>query len=187
MSHLKCLEEAKNKNLDHILIVEDDIKFLDPNLFTSKINFFLENHENWDVLLIGGNIIPPYISVDESCVKVINCQTTTGYLIKNHYFDKLIENYKEGIQNLIKCPEEHKNYAIDKYWFKLQEIDNWYLIIPLTVTQREDYSDIEKRPINYSNVMLDLDKIWLKKQNNNHNFFNIKNKIKPSAKLNINL
>ena len=55
-------------------------------------------------------------------------------------------------------PEKHVLYAIDKYWFRLQERDNWYLIIPLTVTQREDYSDIEKRMTNYSRAMLDLDK-----------------------------
>ena len=58
----------------------------------------------------------------------------------------------------MKNPENHKFFAIDKYWFKLQEIDNWYLITPLTVTQREDYSDIEKKPANYTPVMLDLDK-----------------------------
>jgi hypothetical protein len=32
------------------------------------------------------------------------------------------------------------------------------LITPLTVTQREDYSDIEKRSTNYSHLMLDLNK-----------------------------
>ena len=58
----------------------------------------------------------------------------------------------------MKNPTNHALYAIDKYWFKLQELDKWYLIIPLSVTQREDYSDIEKRPTNYSRVMLDLDK-----------------------------
>jgi hypothetical protein len=55
-------------------------------------------------------------------------------------------------------PDKHVLYAIDKYWFNLQSIDKWFLIIPLTVTQREDYSDIEKRPTNYSRAMLDLDK-----------------------------
>ena len=68
----------------------------------------------------------------------------------------------------MKEPHNHTLYAIDKYWFRLQEIDKWYLIIPLTVTQREDYSDIEKRPTNYSRVMLDLDKVaffkWQKEQ-----------------------
>jgi hypothetical protein len=49
-------------------------------------------------------------------------------------------------------------YAIDKFWFLLQAIDKWYLIIPPTVVQREDYSDIEKKRINYQKIMTDLDK-----------------------------
>jgi DNA-binding MltR family transcriptional regulator len=57
-------------------------------------------------------------------------------------------------------PESPVLYAIDKYWFNLQKIHNWFLIIPLTVTQREDYSDIEKRATNYTHVMTDLDKEW---------------------------
>ena len=55
----------------------------------------------------------------------------------------------------------HYYFAIDKYWFCLQQFDNWYLIIPLTIVQRENYSDIEKRVTNYKNVMTDLDKKWL--------------------------
>jgi hypothetical protein len=55
-------------------------------------------------------------------------------------------------------PDNHRLYAIDKYWFNLQAIHNWYLITPLTVTQREDYSDIEKKATNYTPAMLDLDK-----------------------------
>ena len=65
----------------------------------------------------------------------------------------------------MKDPKNHVTYAIDKYWFNLQSIHKWYLIVPLTVTQREDYSDIEKRPTNYTPVMLDLDKVaFLKRQ-----------------------
>ena len=30
MSHLKILTEALNNNLDHVLIIEDDITFLNP-------------------------------------------------------------------------------------------------------------------------------------------------------------
>jgi len=158
MSHLKCLETAKNKKWDHVLIVEDDILFLDPSLFVSKLNDFLSNHKNFDVLLFAGNNMPPYVKIDNSCVKVTKCQTTTGYLVKSHYYDTLINNYKEGIKKLINEPLKHTIYAIDKYWFRLQEKDNWYLIIPLSVTQREDYSDIEKKRTNYTPVMTDLDK-----------------------------
>ena len=159
ISHLKIIEIAKKNNWDHVLIVEDDILFTKPTMFIEQFNKFLKKHNDYDIVLIAGNNLPPYKTIDDTCVKVTQCQTTTGYLVKNHYFDTLIKNYKEGLLNLIKDPIKHRLFAIDKYWFNLQKKDKWYLITPLTVTQREDYSDIEKRPTNYTNVMLDLNKV----------------------------
>jgi glycosyl transferase family 25 len=175
LSHLKCLEIAKQQNWPHLLVLEDDIKFLNPGLFKNQLNTFLKNHTNWDVVIIGGNNVPPYQKIDDTCVKVSSCQTTTGYLVNGHYFDKLIDNFKTGIKMLIENPQMHILYAIDKYWFRLQQRDNWFLIIPLTVTQREDYSDIERRPTNYIHVMTDLDKEWFFNQQTIQN--NASNKI----------
>ena len=158
MSHLKLLETAKENNWPHILIVEDDIKFLEPEVFKTQFNLFLSNHKMWDVVLLAGNNIPPYKNIDNTCIKVNSCQTTTGYLVNRHYFDILINNFRKGIKKLLEFPQHHAIYAIDKYWFNLQRIHNWFLIIPLTVVQREDYSDIEKRPTNYAPAMTDLNK-----------------------------
>jgi len=167
MSHLKCLETALKNDWEHVLIVEDDILFLKPNKFVAQFNKFLDIHKtNFDVLLIGGNNIPPYLCVDDTCIKVTKCQTTTGYLVQRHYYKQLIANIREGISKLMREPEKHILYAIDKYWFQLQAVDKWFLITPLTVTQREDYSDIEQRRTNYTKVMTDLDKV---------DFFNIVN------------
>ena len=47
--------------------------------------------------------------------------------------------------------------------------DNWYLIVPLTVSQRDGYSDIEKKQINYSQLMLDIDKLHLINNNKHQN------------------
>lgn len=121
MSHLKCLEMAKASGWDHILIVEDDILFLDPSLFVKQLQTFLSTHKVWDVLLIGGNVVPPYQSIDSSCIKVKKCQTTTGYLVRSHYYDILMENIRAGMNKLLKDQENHFLYAIDKYWFQLQE------------------------------------------------------------------
>jgi hypothetical protein len=161
LSHLKLLEKAIYENYSHILIVEDDIEFLEPEIFKNNFNKFLELHNNWDVILISGNNIPPYISIDDTCIKVSKCQTTTGYLVNGHYLVKLRNNIKEGLNKLIMQPLKHRYFAIDKYWFNLQETDNWYLIIPPTVVQRESYSDIEKKYTNYKSMMLDLNKLWL--------------------------
>ena len=157
MSHLRLLEKAILENYSHILILEDDIQFLEPETFKINFNKFLKLHENnWDVIIFSGNNVPPYIPIDETCVRVTRCQTTTGYLVNGHYLQKLRNNIKEGLEKLIKNPQMHYYFAIDKYWFYLQQLDNWYLIIPMTVVQREDYSDIEKKNVNYIEQMKDL-------------------------------
>jgi hypothetical protein len=152
-------------NWNHVLIVEDDIQFLDPTLFIENLNHFLSSDIIWDVLLIAGNNVPPHTKCGDFCVKVSKCQTTTGYLVLNHYYDTFIENIKEGINLLIKNPNDHFFYAIDKYWLSLQEKHNWYLITPLSVIQREGYSDIENKNTNYSSLLLDLDKSHLFNKN----------------------
>ena len=165
MSHLKCLLNAKKQNWEHVLIVEDDIAFLNPQLFITNFNKFLNNCKEWDVVLITGNNVPPYQIIDDNYVRITNCQCATGYFVKNTYFDKLIENFQTGIHQFIKDTTKHKLYAIDMYWKRLQVIDKWFLITPLTVVQREGYSDIEKRHTNYIKLMLDLNKPYLFREN----------------------
>jgi GR25 family glycosyltransferase involved in LPS biosynthesis len=161
MSHLKCLEMAKHNKWSNVMILEDDILFLKPSVFSEQLNKFHSCHTTWDVLLLAGNVVPPYDRIDETCIKVSRCQTTTGYVVKQHYYDRLINNIKESILKLMLNPEKQLQYAIDKHWFSLQKSDLWYLLIPLTVTQAPGYSDIEKKQVNYTPLMLDLDKKWL--------------------------
>jgi glycosyl transferase family 25 len=158
MSHLSCIKLAKARNWDHVLVCEDDILFTNVPLFLTKLKKFLATVPNWDVVLLAGNNIPPFKVVNDACIRINNCQTTTAYIVKKHYYDILIDNYKEGINLLMRNPTEKINYAIDRHWFELQRRDRWFLITPLTVVQREDYSDIEQRVTNYSHLMLDIDK-----------------------------
>lgn len=162
MSHLKCLEIAKTNNYEYVFICEDDIDFTNPSLLISNVNSFLNLNINWDVLIIGGNNMLPYVPVNDYCIQVMNCQTTTGYIVNKKYYDKLIQNYKEGIQLLIKNPE-NPNYRIDKYWLHLQNNDKWYMIIPPSVAQIQDYSDIEKKITNYRAYMLNYNKVVIPK------------------------
>lgn len=158
LSHIKCLELAKERGYNHLLICEDDTLFLKPSIFQNQLNLFLQKGHPWDVVLFAGNNVPPYKRLDETCVEVSRCQTTTCYLVQGAYFDTLLDNFREGLLNLLREPARHVDYAIDKYWLKLQAKDHWCLITPLTVVQREDYSDIEQRPTNYMRMMVDLDK-----------------------------
>ena len=165
MSHLKVVEMAKEQGWKHVLICEDDIQFLNVPLFRTQVNKFLANNDenNWDVLLLAGNNMLPYTPVDDCCIQVHNCITTTGYLVQQKYYDTLIDNYKKGIANFMKEPEAASVYSIDKYWLPLQMRDKWFLIVPLTVIQRENYSDIEGKVTNFRSYMLDYNKVIKRK------------------------
>lgn len=170
LSHIKCIELAKERNYSHVVICEDDTKFTNVELFKKQLNTFLTKKHNWDVVIFAGNNVPPYEQIDDTCISVTRCQTTTCYMVNGHYYDALLDNYKEGLEKLMRYPEQHISYAIDKYWFSLQLKDNWFLITPLTVIQREDYSDIEQRVTNYGYLMTDLDKkelLWRQQEQYN--------------------
>lgn len=161
MSHIKCIELAKERKYDQVFICEDDITFLNVDLFKENIEKFYDNDDIlWDVLIIGGNNVPPFQQVEPYCARVFSCQTTTGYIVKRTYYDTLLKNFKESVRNLIKAPENKREFALDIYWKRLQMQDFWYMITPPTVTQYENYSDIEDQVTNYDHLMLDMEKKW---------------------------
>jgi len=158
-SHLKCVELAIQREYDCVLICEDDLTFLDAHAFVANANAVLNSRMEWDVLLIAGNNMLPYKSVNDHCIQVYNCLTTTGYLVRKHYLSTLYANFKEGIAKKLKETEQPSKYAIDKHWLKLQRDDAWFLLIPPTIVQQAGYSDIERRETNFEGFMLNYNKV----------------------------
>ena len=155
-SHLSCLKTALRNNWSHVMICEDDITFLNPELFIDSLNNILANYDNWDVILLGGNNLQPFRQLDSSCIHVGRCLTTTGYIVNNHYFSTIINNINTGLTMLQQYPTLKYLYAIDTHWLSLQRKHKWYLVYPLTVVQLDGYSDIEKKDVNYTSLMESL-------------------------------
>ena len=162
LSHIAALEYAKDEQWEQVFICEDDITFLNPALLRENIEKFAARGLSWDVLIIGGNNTPPFTIIEQNeCCRVFNCQTTTGYIVHKHYYDALIQNFKESVRNFMREPTNHREYALDIYWKRLQQRDSWFMILPLTVIQYNNYSDIEQRVTDYRGLMLDMEKKWL--------------------------
>ena len=175
-SHYELLKMAKEQNLPYIIILEDDITFKNPELFNSVLDKVLTNHpiqeSAWDVLLLGGNMPNTNnYEIDDLCIRTTQCLTTTGYIVKSHYYDTLLTNIKNGIKYLEKFNERLNMFAIDTYWQPLQKKDNWYVLYPLhtiiennvnnddntddtkrigLVTQYANYSDVVNKHTDYS-------------------------------------
>jgi len=156
MSHLESLKLARDRGLPYITIFEDDILFQDAKETLSKLDRIINSSIPWDVIIIGGNNKLPYERINDDCIKVSNCQTTTAYIVKENYYDTLINHWEEGLQKFIET-NDPPNYALDQYWKILQKKDNFLLITPIKVVQRESYSDIEGKNVNYVDTMKNID------------------------------
>ena len=163
LSHIKCLELAKSRQWKQVFICEDDITFLNPSLFMQSLQAFEQStyRQNVDVLIVCGNNCPPYVKCSEFCIQVRNTQAATGYIVMNHYYDTLIQNFRDGVSLLMKDSENKQQYALDMYWKRLQSKDKWYMLTPVSTTQYANHSDIEYGYRDYTHLMTDVDKPWI--------------------------
>ena len=148
MSHIRSLEYAIENKLNNIIIFEDDFKFTrNKNLVSGEIMLFMNTVEDWDVLLLASNEEKreQYNNIVD---KVTNAQTTSAYLVNKNYYQKLLNHFKIGYNFLEKTDISNK-YAIDQYWKLLQETDNWFILRHKAGVQRESYSDIDGKVVDY--------------------------------------
>jgi GR25 family glycosyltransferase involved in LPS biosynthesis len=173
-SHLACLERAVREGWDHVLIVEDDIQFLRPAVFVSRLERLLAatvpaaGERGWDVILFAGNNMWPFeelrapgtVGDEFVAVRVRHCLTTTGYLVAGAYLPTLVENVRAGLARLEREPERAQDYAIDTFWIRLQERDRWFLVAPCTVVQRAGHSDVQGRKVDFRQYMVNHRKAY---------------------------
>jgi len=139
-SHLKCLQIAKEKNWSHICIFEDDVIFNRydiKELIDKYINF------NYDVLYLGAWVRNnDYESINEDLIQIKYANCLHAYIVKQHYYDILIDNLTEGLRL------KEKNIHIYNYFYNndeyiriLQNKDTWLCFNPILATQENGYSD----------------------------------------------
>jgi glycosyl transferase family 25 len=158
LSHIRCIELAKTREWPHVFICEDDITFTDPAIFLASLHEFSQSVHYWNVIVIGGNNCPPFDQISPAYARIYNIQTTTGYIVNSNYYDILLNNFKEGLNKLLREPDKKKQFSLDIYWKTLQPVGLWYMITPPTVIQYYDYSDIEEKVVEYGPMMLDMEK-----------------------------
>jgi len=147
MSHIGCIEKAKELNWDYVIIFEDDIKIESKKKCIEKFNKYIKT--DFDVLYLGiWNYLPPE-KINEDLAKVVRGSCLHAYIVKAHYYDTLINHLKESIELKIKEPENN-NYNNDEYIHTLQTKDKWYCITPIHITQRDGWSDNFKEIRNFS-------------------------------------
>ena len=149
MSHVTALNKAlADDKGENILICEDDFMIKDMDYFNKMLDLFFEKITKWDVVMLGHNTVDSEDTgietkdKKEKVIKILNSQTTSGYLIKRAYIPILLDIYAKDLTEYMKTGE-WGNYFTDQSWKVLQPVDNWYAFEPSVGFQRPSYSDIQ--------------------------------------------
>ena len=145
-SHIKCIEIARLRKYQKVIILEDDFIFKKNNSFD---NIIIPNFE-YDILLLC-NLIMKKEKINNTFSRVYQTQWTSGHLVNNTFYNPLINNLQEGIESRIKEGKKISN-NLDFYWNKLFNDYKCICHNETFATQKEGYSDIKKEHMNRYNI-----------------------------------
>lgn len=142
LSHLNILKECRDNNISNVLIMEDDVEFRKD--FSILFSQYIKEVPEWDILYFGAThaLCYPYmdrppVKVTDHVYKVYNAHATHAYAINNSCYDLLIDFVSK-----IEAP-------LDVIYTKLQAHLRTYVFRPHLAWQRDDFSDIAGKYVNY--------------------------------------
>lgn len=147
-SNLEIIKIAKSKGLKNVLVFEDDVKFLDVDvldiLSKSLEQLSIKNYP-WKLFYLGANTHNKLTKISDNLIILKNSYAVHSMVYNETIFDKFI-NYASNINQITDY-----NQILD-VWLstEVQNKDVCLMTNPMLTTQRESYSDIEKRDVNYS-------------------------------------
>lgn len=150
-SHLNIYKDAIEKGYKTIIILEDDfMPIIETSELLSRWNYFVEHYPDFNICQLSYNDKTPGEPIDSSglVLKSNNVQTASGYVIRLSFCEKITPKIQASIDSL-KNGEDSNLHAIDQTWKSFQSIENKWYLLKRCGYQRADYSDLEKRFVNY--------------------------------------
>ena len=134
-SHLSVIKkEISEGNRDKVILMEDDAKFNGSFADLKKVP------EDWDMLYFGGTVFRILDKKHKGWTRV-QTWTTHAYMIN-------LSN--ENLVNDLLAMESYDE-EIDRYYLeKIHPKYNCYMADPMIIIQKEGFSDIENRMVDYS-------------------------------------
>ena len=154
LSHIKALQHFLESDGNICIIFEDDFQFTVPPEQVHSMMINIQRFNGYyDLIMLAGNVIRYQQTNVDTLYKVIEAQTTSGYMITRNFAVKLLSLWKKTamlIKQHVHGTGIHNIFlACDRTWKQLQPEANWFVCNPCLGIQRESYSDIEKEVMNY--------------------------------------
>lgn len=138
-SHRNIIQQAKDRNLDNILIFEDDIFFKPDGIKNIELALKSLQKRNWDIFYFSCNIFDKNLKlVDTNLLLVDGCYCVHAYAINKQAYDKVLKYNPET------------DPPIDAY-LTVNPFEK-YSAYPLTVSQYDSISDNVGGNINYDSI-----------------------------------
>jgi glycosyl transferase family 25 len=147
-SHTSVLALAKQNKWKNILILEDDLQWLDfEPAYKQLCELVLK--PDWNVIMLCGWYI------DYRNPRVYNARNAGAYLVNEFYIDTLLQNRLHFLQKYQKYfymkPKDEWN--ADVGWVHLMQKDVWYAIYPCICSQVDGLSDNSGTNIKASEIV----------------------------------
>ena len=148
LSHAKCIQDALYA--DRILILEDDVKFINNTLEVLKIALS-QLPPWWDLFYLGANLERPTYQLSSHLAKLSFAYSTHAYAInmQNDELTDILEQMNTNTETI------HNDVYMSEHIIPFYCS---FISIPMIAIQESSYSDIEKKFVNYD---------WMEERFNN--------------------
>lgn len=145
LSHVKCIQLAKERGWDKVLIFEDDVALRD-NYGELFCNYVRQVPDDWDMVYLGGNhwgrdlsmrYNPMLYRISDNIARTKHTLTTHAYIIRDSMYDAVIEHLGKASKQ------------VDVMYADLQDLYMVYTFRPSLAWQRPNRSDINGKDCDY--------------------------------------
>lgn len=136
-SHLTLLRDVKDEGI--VMVTEDDFKIIVKNPIPIVRKAWSQLPGDWDMFYLGATLNEPLVRYSENLFWLRNAWTCHAifYNNQNGVIDYILENHNTKEIDVFLCIDVQLKF-------------NCFIIYPMVATQREGYSDILKRHVDYS-------------------------------------
>ena len=158
-SHLSVLKNAKNNNLENVIIMEDDIAFdISPEMLDEKLKLIFDNNLDFDVFHLSYRYrISDDVPGIDYLKKLSYCHYCSCYIINKKCYDEIIECWEKSL--LLLSPENSElgldkhqktaRFSCDISYIPLLRKKKWYCFDKPVCVQLNGESNIANRYINH--------------------------------------
>jgi glycosyl transferase family 25 len=151
-SHLSVLKNAKNNNLENVIIMEDDIAFdISPKMLDEKLKLIFDNELDFDVFHLSYRYrISEDVPHVDYLKKLSYCHYCSCYIINKKCYDEIIECWEKSLILLspensdlgLKWREKTARFSCDISYIPLLRMKNWYCFDKPVCVQLNGQSNI---------------------------------------------